>query len=97
MKVIVIVMMLSLSGCSTLTGIATSALTGAGNDPLLEVSTEVTAGDKNQAIEVGANEKDITGETVNIDEGVAFWQAALSSVVFFFTGLFSPQLVVRRK
>lgn len=48
--------------------------------------------------ETSSQKTDIQGaETVNIDEGVPFWQATIAGIVLFLLGLFSPQLTINRK
>ena len=54
-----IIVLLFLSGCSALGGLATSAVTGAvtKSEPLVGVDTEVVAGDKQQGVDNGTDTK----------------------------------------
>ena len=42
-------------------------------------------------------QREINAENVEYKEGVAYWQAALGAVVFLLLGLFTPQLIIKRK
>ena len=120
---LIILFLIGMSGCSTLAGLATNAVTGAvaKDEPLLGIDTEITAGDKTEGVQIVDapvtkwDEVDLednaqlhntsTGtlndirevETVTLNEGVKFWQAALAGVVLFLFGVFMPQLTVNRK
>lgn len=61
---VIIMLLLFMSGCSALTGLATSAVTGAvtKQEPLLGIDTEVVAGDKVQGVEL------VDGPVVKWDE-----------------------------
>ncbi|MCK5644873.1 MAG: hypothetical protein KAJ19_29000, partial [Gammaproteobacteria bacterium] len=64
----------------------------------LSIDTELIVGDKQQTGIENNSSTDISGaDTVNIKEGVTFWQAGLLAIVMLFLGLFMPQLAVRKK
>jgi len=39
----------------------------------------------------------ITAETLEYEEGLPYWQAALGSITFLLLGMFMPQFIIRKK
>lgn len=71
-KLALLTLCISLAGCSTVAGTVGSAALGAvtGGDSGLAVDTEVTAGDKNQSVELGKQTKSETKlDDVTVKEG----------------------------
>lgn len=91
----------------TLTGGSTEPLVGvetevvAGDKQQGVDNSTATKIDSNEGVinsETVGEATEISGaETVNIDEGIPYWQATLGAVIFFLLGLFSPQLTISRK